>query len=1274
MTSLPLSASQKDIWTELLAWSNSCHLNIGGFSRVVGEIDPAIFRQALDNLTAQEDALRLIQNANGQQTLLGQYQFPLVVKSFADKPNGEELATQWQQEWMSEPFEVGTTPPIRFALVTAHKTLHYVVIQSLHIAMDGWSLSNAVQKLGQHYTAIATSDNSGIEQTRSYVEFIADSNKYKSSKAFDKDADFWRTALPTLPEPLFESRFNPPMVAGVAKAFVENCHIRRNLIEQLKALCVANNHTIFHGFLALLAIYLFKSQHRNEFIIGVPSLNRNGNKYKKTLGMFVGVIPINVTVTKDDTPATLVEQISRFLKQAYRHAKYPLSEQFKRLDAIKQGRDRLFDVIFSFEEFEFASQYGNAQVGATNQTFSGFSRYPLAISVCDFLEGNNAEIVLEGNEQYFTAPETNLIGDRLIYLVEQLTSNFNQPLSSLDICTPTERARQLKGGMSLAGNEQVVAPYVEQFAQRVALHPKSIACLNRHQSLSYQELWHCAGQLALELFDAGATRGDIVAFALDRGPEVLVAQLAISRLGATFLPCDVESPLSRLEVIFEESRCKILMTNPDKHSRFSALPVPLIRFDIEQLLEVDQDVSEINDIVVEPSDNAYVLFTSGTTGKPKGVVVSHKALSLRLAWICGKWGLTSTDRSLSATQVNFDPALVELFAPIVTGGSVAFPPAGRLLPESLPHYLVEFGATLMAFVPSTLTRFLDGIKQPEQLRLRVCCCGGEILSKDIAQRFVQQTGATLFNVYGPTEATIFATSWQIKPNDRMFKALPVGSALTDTQIFILNEDYALMPYGVVGKVFIAGLTLSGGYLNNAVQQKEKFVHLPHVTSSQLYDTGDSGWLDTDGVLHFAGRHDRQIKLRGYRIELNEIENNLLQLAGVRSAAAKLVGQGSKAQIHAWLQVEDGAQPNEYMARLAGLLPDYMLPNRIHIVAQMPYTANDKIDYEKLPNDGKLLEKVPAREPVGRLEKSILAIWRRVLDNPNLSVLDNFFANGGDSLSAVTSLHEIEQLLGKRLSLYQLVENPTVSAFAECLEAELNLPQLLVSLGDTSRKVSMYICASGNGDMLRFKALAKEMYGVCDLHMLQPPGNQTTIEIKELATLYATKIKQRGESEVYIAGFSVGGLAALETAKLLGAKEVAVKELFIVDTILLRMPKLGLVIWQFLLKRLSKSDRLLKKLISTNMANTLNDKGLFMQVKAMGRYKLTPYDGSLVLLKSSAYRYLQKWLLGGWTNKVNKDLVSYEIDTSHSGFFEPGRVEKLAHRLTKRIRQQNRDVS
>ena len=1266
MSRLPLSISQKDIWTELLAWSNSCHLNIGGFSRIKGQIDKSLYQHALDNLTRANDALRLVPNLEGDQVLLDEYRHVLTHKDFSKYENGIELADEWQQNWMKEPFDIGNTPPIRFALVSASEDLHYCVIQSLHIVMDGWSLSNTVQKLGQHYTAIVTGDESHIEESRSYQDFIADSLKYKSSKAFDRDLAFWDSSFQTLPEPVFDVRYNTSNQTGIAKANIETCDINRSLINSLKALVGGENCTLFHCFLGLLAIYICKSQNRREFIIGVPSLNRSGGKYKSTLGMFVGVIPIQISIAENATPSDIIQDISKALKQAYRHAKYPLSEQFKRLNVIKQGRDRLFDVIFSFEEFVFASQYGDAEVGATNQTFSGVSRYPLAISVCDFLESGDAEMVLEGNEQYFSSAETQLIGQRLLFLGEQILTSFDRPIECLSINTKREQKRLITTGLSLASNPQAVTPFYKVIAQKAELDSKTVAVLWHGGELNYGELVQQSKRLATMLQERGVGSGDVVAFALERGVEVLITQLACAMLGAVFLPNDVEIPQPRLQLILEQSRARILLVNVHNSGRFAALEIDTLPIESRQLAKQKLDVSTLKFADVNEFDTAYILFTSGTTGTPKGVAVSHRALALRLSWIVEKWGITSADRSLQATQVNFDPALIELLVPLLKGGSVAFPPPGRLLPESLPEYMVEFDATMLAFVPSTLTRFMDGIKQPEDLKLRICCCGGEILSREIANRFVNLTNATLFNVYGPTEACIFATSWQIKKDENHYKALPIGDPLADSQIYILDGQDCLLPYGVVGEICIGGETLAQGYINQPDKAENKFIDSDIADAQRLYKTGDLGWLDTDGILHFSGRNDRQIKLRGYRIELNEIENTLLSHSGVLAAAVKLTGSGSKAAIQAWLTLGNKAELESVRNRMSSMLPDYMLPARYNILEQMPFTANGKIDYNELQPLGTMQAHKAHREPLGRIESNILGIWRKALNQPQLTVLDNFFEFGGDSLSAVVCLNEVEQLLGKRLSLYQLVENPTVASLAECLETALNLPKLLVSLGDTTRSVSLYIAASGNGDMLRFTALAKAMHGICDLHMLQPPGNQTDIDIHQLASLYANKIKERGETEIYLAGFSVGGLAATETARLLQRQNIRVKELFIVDTILLTMPKIGLWCWKLLSIWLTKAGNRGQRFFPKSLAGTIKDRGLFMQVNAMNTHEIQPYHGDAVLLKSSAYRYLQTWLLGRWRTLIKPQPAEYQIETSHSRFFEPGNVEQLAKILKLRI--------
>lgn len=1267
MISLPLSVSQKELWAELQAWPGSSHLNIAGFSGLKGPINRTFLKEALDELVKNNDTLRLVINNDDTQTLLDFYDFPLTYIDLTSSSNFYAEADELQKNWLKQPFLWQQSPPIRFAILSASDNQHFFSIQALHTSLDGWSMSVILRLWAEYYNWILSGKVGKIDLVKPYQDYISDSLSYLQSNTFYKDQAFWQEYLPVLPDFLLEPRYKPSIPNQVPLSHIESCELEHSLLVELAGLAKQLNVTSFHCVLAALAVCLFRSHNKTDFIIGIPTLNRGGNKYKNTLGMFVSVLPVRFQLAGCQTIKDIIQNISRELKQSYRHAKYPLSEQFKRLNVIQQGKERIFDVIFSYENFEFDCHFGEAKLADIRQTFPGQSRYPLAISLTEFNDFENAEMVLEGGQQYFTAEETRLVGLRIVDLTKQLLTNPDIEISQFELCPQDEKNHILHATQ----NQQVTSSYLSSYhqvvAEQVELTPDATALLWADSSLTYKALWLRVLSQAEQLIKLGVSKGDCIALAIERGPEVVINMLAVSVISGQFLIVDTEIPVQRLQTIVEKANVKLTLHN-ENNNRFNELNCILSAVPAAEKMSIDEASFEVAKWPeVELDSPAYVLFTSGSTGQPKGVQVSHKALIKRMAWIVDHWQIDHKDISLQATQVNFDPALVELILPLLKGGAVAFAPAGRLLPESLPPLAAKYAATLTAFVPSTLTRFLDGMDDDIELSLRVCCCGGEILSPEVARRFINQTGADLYNVYGPTEATIFATAWKVKAGQEDFTQLPVGSQLTDTQVHVLSDDFQQLPYGVVGNVYLSGDTLANGYLNDPEKTTQSFVSLEHLPEKTLYKTGDRGWLDTDGVLHFSGRKDRQIKLRGYRIEIPEIEHALMRLPEVKQAAVKLSQVGTSQLLVAWVTVHKESSNDVLKSKLAKTLPDYMLPTRIIQLAEMPYTANGKINYSELP----LLEienkSQSRKKPIGKFETDILGIWKQALKRDDIGVTDNFFEYGGDSLAAVVTLGEIEEKIGKRLSLHQLVENPTISQLVECIESELELPKLLISLGDTTRSISLYIAASGNGDLLRFEALAQAMHGICDLHMLQPPGNDTKLKIEELAALYAERIAEREQGEVYIAGFSVGGLAALETAKLLAERNIKVKELFIVDTILMKLPKWLLASWRNFSIVLAKSGMFGKKLLTTKAYRALSDRGLYMQVKGMHDYQASDYSGDTVLIKSSRFRMTQNYLVRGWKKVLSGRVSEFTIETSHSGFFEPGRVDKLAKLLSTRIK-------
>lgn len=1263
MKRLPLSLSQLDIWTEQQAWPNSPHLNIGGFSKLSGDVELTVLEQALKVLVKQNDSLRLVINESGQQMCLKDVEPEFKFVNFINEEQPEEMAKQWQKVQMTELFTNKSVPPIRFALLKTSAQCHYIILQSSHLIMDGWSVSDAIRKWAHIYSQLLQKQEVQEKSWRDYASFIEDSRKYKASRAFGKDQEYWGRELTKIPEKLFDRKYGVGVEAKIAKAHVATCRVKKTLMDSFQQLLKRHDCSLLHGFVAILSVYLYKMYNRSQLVIGLPTLNRSGGKYKNTLGMFVGVIPVNIKVTAEATVLDIAQQISKKLSQSYRHAKYPLSEHIKRLKLVEKNQDKVFDVMFSYESFSFDCHFGNARIVETRQTFSGLTRYPLAISLGEFLLLDDAEMVLEGKEEYFSSQDTKLVGLRLLSMLEEVLLQPSLPISELSIFAK-EEVPLLNSSVQQTPSFSVEQSIFTNIFKQAQLNPDNPAIIWQQRSITYRQLLLSARNLAVILKRQGVKPGDVVAFSLEKGPEILIAIFAIVQLRAAFLPVDVNIPEQRLLTIANIAQCNIVIVNKD-HSRLSALPLTIAAIDVDELL-TEHAFNDEGNTHFELDDLAYVMFTSGTTGTPKGVKISHKALTLRLLWLMEHWHITAKDRSLQVTQSHFDPALIELLLPLTQSGTVVFPTATRSLPEQWPRLVEQYAITLIAFVPSTLKHFTSGVQSFDMRSLRVCCCGGEVLEHDVANLFIDATGADLFNVYGPTEATIFATAWKVMPQHKLWHALPVGAGLTQTQIFILDPQQQLLPAGAVGEIYLAGDTLSDGYLGEQTHTNEYFVFLPKLTKSKLYRTGDFGWLDGDDVLHFSERRDRQIKLRGYRIELSEIESALKTVPGVTAAAVKLQTSDSHPQIQAWLEIENKSASVPYQKYLSQRLPDYMLPSRYHIVAQMPYTTTGKVAYSSLVEQQALSQTVTSRPAIGTVEKALLAIWREVLNKPSLSVFDNFFEHGGDSLAAVHMLTKVEAHFSLRLPLHALVDNNDVASLALSIEQELSSPAVLLSLAQSSKNASLYIAASGNGDVIRFKALAKAMEGVCDLYMLQPPEPQFASDIEQLSELYYEKIARSNQGKIYIAGFSVGGLAALETANKLVQRGREVQELFIVDTILLKMPKLGIWLWQGLIGLNKKLPSLTKLVLSPRHRSVIADQGLFMQVNAMRTHQINKYNGNTSLLKSSIYYRVQNMLIGQWRTIITGKLKEYKIAASHSRFFDPGKVDKLAEILITKI--------
>nr|WP_186329670.1 non-ribosomal peptide synthetase [Variovorax boronicumulans] len=1267
---LALSLSQREVWLDQRAWPGSAHLNIGGGAFLVGLLDLAVFRRALAHLVAENEALRLAPLPDGRQHLLAPTEEPaLEVVDLGDAEDPKEAMRRWWQQRMTEPFVLDGRSPWRFALLRASDQLHGLTIQFHHLVMDGWGTSQVMRRWAEIHNALLAGEPPPLSSVPHYSTFIAESNAYRSSEGFERDKRYWRERIPELPTPLIERRFSQARPDTLPPASLAFHRVPRADYERLRRHATEQGQTVFNLVLAALVLYFARICERSDVIVGVPSLNRGGRRYTDTLGMFVGVVPIRIELTPQMPVAELIANVGASMRAALRHPRYPISELGRELQMIRANRDGLFDVLLSFERQDYAVSFGAAQLVESRQLFSGVARFPLGVTVCEFHPTQDVELALEASAACFSAGETELLGRRLWHLVEAIMATPpGASVDSIELLPPEERWHVVSGQHKDVAWHQVVLPFVNLFEYQAALRPEAVALVWEGGSLDYLALDRHANRLARQLVERGAGRDVVVAMALERSPELVVSLLAIAKAGAAFLPLDVDAPLARLASILQESGAAALVIQPRHADRLGGLHGNTV-----VLEPLGDEVFDVNATDLPPrrpaaSDLAYVLFTSGSTGRPKGVAIEHGMLSRRLMWLSRAWAVDARDRSGQGTQATFDPSLIELLLPLIHGASVALPPPGRLLPEMLADFALRHGVTFMAFVPSTLARFLDAAAGRPGLKLRVACCGGEVLPPELASRFIGVTGGRLFNVYGPTEATIFATAWECEAQ-RSHAALPIGRPIDDTRIYVLDAGLRPLPLGVAGEIFIGGAAVARGYLHRPELDVQAFVPDPFHAGERMYRTGDRGWLASDGHLHFVGRLDRQVKLRGYRIELGEIESALLAIDGVVQAAAALRELRGKPAIHAWAQAP-GQSAERLHALLRARLPDYMLPASITLLPELPSSGTGKIDYKQLP-DPVAQPSAGTRAPANDMERAVLELWKDVLKVPTLGVQDNFFDLGGDSLAAVNMMSGLEKLVGRQVPLYLITEHPTVESLSAALQQHSSTPGLLLPLGGNGR-VPLYLAASGHGDLLRLQNLGPAMGEACSLYMLQPPPDQPIATIAELAAMYADRIQaqalEQGFDGGWVAGFSVAGMAALETARLLRARGWPVRGLVLLDTTYPSSVLGGTRAWRaagwmvrhFHIQDLTMNGRRLDAMF--------NDPGLVSQVMALRGYKPEAYDGPTLLVRTSGLRTWDRWLFKPWRRLIGQHLQEVEIAGMHGTMFDERHVAELAAALRERMGQ------
>jgi amino acid adenylation domain-containing protein len=689
-------------------------------------------------------------------------------------------------------------------------------------------------------------------------------------------------------------------------------------------------------------------------------------------------------------------------------------------------------------------------------------------------------------------------------------------------------------------------------------YPDKVAVKFHGRNLTYKSLQESSNKLAKLLIDNNVITGNIVAIALDRSPEMIISLLAVLKSGAAYVPLDPEYPKDRIEFMLEDSSAKVLLTSKKYQNHFLSAATELL---IEDAMEKLPGYSaEAPEIAVSGEDLAYVLYTSGSTGKPKGVQIRHFNLVNFLLSMQNEPGMNADDKILAVTTISFDIAGLELYLPLICGAQLILTNSetakdGRLLLDLVKGENISF----MQATPYTWRMMLEA-GWDKFLPLKILC-GGEALPKDLVSKLTSRSSA-LWNMYGPTETTIWSTVKLIESAED----ISIGKPIANTQVYILDENLNNLTDGTIGEIFIAGDGVALGYLNRPDLTAERFIDNPFSKKPghKMYRTGDLGKFKANGDIQCLGRIDHQVKVRGYRIELEEIEHALLTQPDIKEAVviAREDTPGDP-RLVAYLVLAPGAENIDLKTKtydwhhaLMAILPEYMVPDDFVLMPSIPITPNGKTDRKSLPKPD---YRVINREgdyvaPRTDIEKQVAEIWEELMGLEKISIFDNFFTLGGRSLVAVQIMARIEKITGKRLPLATLFEHSTI----EQLSLRLNVDaksitwDSLVPIKPKGSKMPLYIVHGAGLNVLLFNALAMNMDEEQPVYGLQAKGLNGIDEpldvMEEIAANYISEIVAQNPTGPYaLAGYSLGGTIAYEMARQLMAMGKEVKMLAVFDT-------------------------------------------------------------------------------------------------------------------------------
>ena len=1021
---LPLSFGQHSMWLVQALLPDKATYNQPIAFRISGRIDRTIVNQAIELIARRHESLRTAFVQSGD-TLVQHICEPadFVVNRGAISLH-QSVTDQRQQALQAalldearRPFDLAVSPLWRVLWIELADDDQVLVLTFHHSIIDEWSVRIFCRELSALYQSGGNLPSTSLpELPIQFADYSVWQRARQATDEWEQSLVYWKEQLAELPPALELPTDQVRPIQPSGQGAIHEFRLNAPLTSQLRQLARDESSTLFTLMLAVFNVWLARHTGQTDIIVGTPMADRDRPEVQSLMGYFLNTLPIRTRLEENPRFRRVLRQIHQTLREL--------------------GRNPIYQVMFvlleqTVEELRFGETIGQP-LWASTET----SKNDLTLDI----QATGTEWIcrFEYATDRFGAEAVARMADHFIELLRSIAIDPDCVIDQLNLIGPEERQKILVEWNQTKRDYPRDKCLHHLFEEQVQRNPNAIAVEFEGQSLTYCDLNARANQLARMLRQNGVETDSLVGVCIERSFDLVVALLGVWKAGGAYVPLDPMNPPERLCYMVTDSDAKVVLTSVRQRHLFTETDRRSLCIDFD-LSTFARENSEDPKIAVHPRDLAYVMYTSGSTGNPKGVMVTHSGLVNYAVWAAAEYSVSVGESVPVHSSIAFDLTVTALWVPLIAGGKVellAEDIGGLNLLKALRR---KKGRSLVKITPAHLALLAEQLGPTETAHLaNLFVIGGENLSAESLQRWREEAPNTrLINEYGPTETVVGCCVHEVRPDDLRHGSVPIGRPIANTQLYVLDSQMNPVPPGVKGELYIGGTGVARGYWNRAELTKQKFVPDPFSgdTTARLYNSGDLARYRTDGTLEYLGRIDSQVKIRGFRVELGEIEAKLAERPAVHSSAVivREASAGNKQIVgYLVLRQDHDVTAQHLLAELRKDLPEYMLPSQLVFLETMPLTPNGKVDREALS----AIVYSPAEimpdfvEPRNQLEISLAAIWCEILGLTRISCRENFFSLGGHSLSAMRVTAKVASLLGRDIPVRWMFEYPTILDLSE----------------------------------------------------------------------------------------------------------------------------------------------------------------------------------------------------------------------------------------------------